>query len=155
MKKKGILNKDLMTAIMSMGHTEVMIIGDAGVPIGDDAQRIDVALCEDVPTIEQVLELVMNEMIYEKVVVAEEQKLYNPVHYEHVKALTDRCEVETMSHEELFATYLPKAKFIVRTGNFMPWGNVVLTAGIDAPKWFQKEGCVAPDYYEARVNYNE
>lgn len=155
MKKKGILNRNLMDAIMSMGHTEIMIIGDAGVPIGNPAQRIDLALSEDVPTIRQVLELVMDEMIYERVIVAEEQKMYNPVHFAQVKALSERCEVETMPHEELFETYLPKAKYIVRTGNFMPWGNVVLTAGIDAHKWFQKEGCITPDYYEKRVSYEK
>ena len=58
-----------------------------------------------------------------------------------------------MPHEQLFATYLPKAKFIVRTGSFEPFGNVVLQAGIDAPKWFAKDGCLVPGYYEERVEY--
>ena len=60
-----------------------------------------------------------------------------------------------MPHADLFATYLPRAKYIVRTGDFMPWGNVVLFAGIDAHKWFQKEGCITPDYYEARAGYDK
>ena len=63
MKKRGILNRDLMSAIADMGHTEVMVIGDAGVPIGKDSQRIDLAVCEDMPTIQQVLRLIMDEMI--------------------------------------------------------------------------------------------
>ena len=50
--------------------------------------------------------------------------------------------------------YLPKAKYIVRTGSMMPWGNVVLQAGIDAKKWFQKEGCITPGYYEERASYD-
>jgi len=155
MKRRGILNKALMTAIADMGHTEIMIIGDAGVPIADGAKRIDLAIAEDLPSIRQVLALVMDEMIYEKVVVAEEQKLYNPLHFAEVTKLSDRCAVETMPHEELFRTYLPKAKYIVRTGGFEPWGNVVLAAGIDAHKWFQKEGCITPDYYEARAGYDK
>ena len=155
MKRKGILNKALMTAIADMGHTEIMIIGDAGVPIARPEQRVDLAVSQDVPTIAQVLALVMDEMVYEKVVVAEEQKLYNPVHHAAVCALSDRCAVETMPHADLFATYLPRAKYIVRTGDFMPWGNVILFAGIDAHKWFQKEGCITPDYYEARAGYDK
>ena len=155
MKRKGILNKALMTAIADMGHTEIMIIGDVGVPVGRPEQRVDLALCEDVPTIQQVLKLVMDEMIYEKVVVAEEQKLYNPEHFKAICDMSDRCEVETMPHEEFFNYYLPCAKYIVRTGDFMPWGNVVLAAGIDAHKWFQKPGCSTPDYYEARANYDK
>lgn len=152
MKRKGILNKALMTAIADMGHTEIMIIGDSGVPIARPEQRIDIAVCENVPTVQQVVKLVMDEMIYEKVVVAEEQKLYNPEHHKAICELSDRCPVDTVSHEELFNYYLPRAKYVVRTGDFMPWGNVVLVSGIDAHKWFQKPGCITPDYYEERAN---
>lgn len=152
MKKSGILNKALMNAIMDMGHTEIIVIGDAGVPIARPEQRVDLAITEDLPSIAQVLELIMGEMIYEKVVVAQEQKDYNPMHFANVTRLSTRCPVETMPHAQFFAEYLPKAKYIVRTGGFEPWGNVVLAAGIDAHKWFQKEGCVAPDYYEHRVS---
>lgn len=158
MKKHGILNKALMTAIADMGHTEILVIGDCGVPIADGAKRIDLALCGDCPTIAQVLDLIMDEMIFEKVVVAEEQKQYNPVHFREVEELTHRryasMEVETMPHEAFFREYLPKAKYIVRTGSMMPWGNVVLQAGIDAQKWFQKEGCITPGYYEERAGYD-
>ena len=158
MKKHGILNKALMSAIADMGHTEIMVIGDCGVPVADPAQRIDLALCEDVPTIAQVLNLVMDEMIFEKIVVAEEQKLYNPVLFHKVEELAkqryETMEVETMPHEEFFREYLPKAKYIVRTGNMMPWGNVVLQAGIDAKKWFRKDGCITPEYYAERASYD-
>lgn len=155
MKKSGILNKALMTAIADMGHTEILVIGDVGVPIPDKAQRIDLAISEDLPSVRHILELIMGEMIYEKVVVAEEQKLYNPKHFDAVCRLSDRCQVETIPHEELFDTYLGKAKYIVRTGGFEPWGNVVLAAGIDAHKWFQKDGVVTPGYYEERANYDK
>lgn len=155
MKAKGILNKNLMTAITDMGHEQIIIIGDVGVPIVRSEQRIDLAIAEDLPTLEQVLRLVMDEMIYERVIVAEEQKMYNPKHFAAVEALSKRCKVETMPHADLFAEYIGKAKYIVRTGGFEPWGNVVLQAGIDAPKWFQKEGCIVPGYYEERANYVE
>lgn len=155
MKAAGILNKELISAIADMGHEQIMIIGDVGVPVSAPAIRIDLAIAEDLPTIEQVLKLVMNEMIYERVVVAEEQKQYNPKHYETVTSLSKRCKVETMPHQDLFAEYLKKAKYIVRTGGFEPYGNVILQAGIDAPKWFEKEGCIVPGNYEERVNYQE
>lgn len=155
MKAKGILNKDLMTAIADMGHEQLIVIGDVGVPITDPAKRVDLAIAEELPTLKQVLELIMDEMIYERVIVAEEQKLYNPNHFAEVNELSKRCEVETISHRKLMEEYLPKAKYIVRTGGFEPWGNVVLAAGIDAPKWFEKEGCIVPDYYEKRVGYTE
>ena len=159
MKKKGILNKRLMEAIADMGHTDIMIIGDAGVPIGRPEQRVDLAVAEDLPTIGQVADLIMDEMIFEKVVVAEEQKMYNPLHFANIEGMVkkryDTMEIDTMPHEDFFKEYLPKAKYIVRTGALMPWGNVVLVAGIDAKKWFQKEGCITPDYYEDRASYDQ
>ena len=87
-----------MTAVTDMGHEQIMIIGDAGIPVGPPAIRIDLAITEDLPSIRQILELVMDEMIYERVIVAEEQKLYNPKHFEAVCGLSQRCQVETMPH---------------------------------------------------------
>ena len=80
MKRKGILNKELMKAIADMGHEQLIVIGDAGVPVNDQAKRIDLAIAEELPTVRQVLELIEDEMIYERVIVAEEQKMYNPKH---------------------------------------------------------------------------
>lgn len=155
MKKSGILNKALMTAIADMGHKDIIIIGDVGTPIPRQEQRIDLAIAEDLPTVKQVLELVMDEMIYEEIVVTEEQKNFNPMFYHSVCQLSDRCEVSTVTHEEYLMKYPQAAKYIIRTGGFEPWGNVVLVAGIDAPKWFLKEGVVTPDYYKERVEYKK
>lgn len=70
MKRKGILNKELMKAIADMGHEQLIVIGDAGVPVNDQAKRIDLAIAEELPTVRQVLELIEDEMIYERVIVA-------------------------------------------------------------------------------------
>lgn len=158
MKKHGIYNKGLMTAIADMGHEEYIIIGDAGVPIADPTKRIDLAVAQDLPTIAQVLDLIMDELIFEQVIVAEEQKMYNPVHFKNVEDMVHKryetMEVTTMPHYDMFAEYLPKAKYIVRTGSLMPWGNVVLKAGIDAKVWFQKPGVITPGFYEERASYD-
>lgn len=37
-----------------------------------------------------------------------------------------------------------KAKVIVRTGAFEPWGNIGLRCGVDIPKWFNGDGVIAP-----------
>lgn len=157
MKRRGILNSKLASAISEMGHTDVMVIGDCGIPVQDESKRIDLALSEDCPSISQVLSLILDEMIIEKVVVAEEQKNYNPVHFADVKKIVNKhyetLEPDTMPHEDFFKSFLPTAKYIVRTGSMMPWGNVVLVSGIDAKKWFEKEGCITPDYYEERTKF--
>ncbi len=68
MKLGRILNKKLNTAIADMGHGDVLVICDAGFPIPTDEQRIDLALEMDVPTIEQLLELVLSALRRSKVV---------------------------------------------------------------------------------------
>ncbi len=155
MKRSRILNKYLNDAISDMGHGDLIVIADAGFPIPDAAKRIDLAIEKDKPGIVEILELIMSDFIYEACFVAEEQKSYNPLLFKKVSALADRCQVETIPHATFIADMQVRAKYIVRTGAFEPWGNVVLRSGVDAPEWFKKPGTSAPDYYSERVNYQE
>ena len=155
MKKSRILNKYLNEAIADLGHTDLIIIADAGFPIPDDSKRIDLAIEKDKPGILEILELVMSDMIYEECIVANEQKSYNRPLFDGVVALADRCEVRTIPHADLIATMPASAKYIVRTGAFEPWGNVILRSGVDAPIWFQKPGTIVPKYYESRTEYGK
>ncbi len=154
MKKSRILNKGLNNAIASMGHGDYIIISDAGFPIPDD-KRVDLAIEQDFPSIMDILDLLVSDFIYEQVIVASEQEENNPELFAKVKGLCDRCAVETIPHDELITVYPAKAKFIVRTGAFEPWGNVILRSGVDAPIWFEKPGTKVPDYYEERANYTD
>ena len=49
MKLGRILNKKLNTAIADMGHGDMLVICDAGFPIPSEAQRIDLAIEQDLP----------------------------------------------------------------------------------------------------------
>jgi D-ribose pyranase len=155
MKRSRILNKYLNIAISDLGHGDLIVISDAGFPIPDDAKRVDLAIEKDVPGIGQILELVMSDLIYEECIVAEEQKSFNKPLFDKISALSTRCAVTTMTHEELISTMPTKAKYIVRTGAFEPWGNVILRSGVDAPVWFEKPGTVVPSYYQARAEYKD
>ncbi|ADK80303.1 D-ribose pyranase [Sediminispirochaeta smaragdinae] len=154
MKKSRILSKPLNDAIAAMGHGDFIIISDAGFPI-PEGKRVDLAIEADKPSITEILDLVVSDFIYERVIVAEEQKENNPNLYNAIEKLCDRCNVETIPHAQLIEQYPEKAKFIVRTGAFEPWGNVILCSGVDAPVWFKKPGTKVPDYYEERASYEE
>ena len=43
MKKSGIINQPLATAIAGLGHLDMVVIADAGLPIPDGPRRIDLA----------------------------------------------------------------------------------------------------------------
>ena len=58
MKKAGILNSDISRVLSYLGHTDQICIGDCGLPIPDETERIDLALAFGEPTFMRTLELV-------------------------------------------------------------------------------------------------
>lgn len=151
MKRNGILNLGLSQAIASMGHTDLMIVCDAGFPIPPEVQRVDLAIVQDVPDLATVLNAIAGDFIAEKVVYAAEMGDNNPRLREKVHAIFKDADFGTLPHEEILGSMARKAKVIVRTGAFDPWGNILLYAGVDAPKWFSKEGTIAPEYYARKL----
>jgi D-ribose pyranase len=151
MKRNGILNLDLNEAISAMGHGDLMIVCDAGFPIPRSVRRIDLALVPDVPDLETVLGAISKDLIVEKVSYAAEMAENNPA----LKAKVDRIfagvEFSTVPHTEILTKLASSAKFIVRSGAFDPWGNILLYSGVDVPVWFAKPGTLAPPYYQSRM----
>src|SRR5512133_2265534 len=151
MNRGPILNAELSHAIASMGHTDLMIVCDAGFPIPDSAWRIDLALVQDVPDLETVLTAISGSFIAERVAYAAEMAENNPPLLAKVKRIFADSEFGTVPHEQILSEMAAKAKVIVRTGAFDPWGNILLYSGVDVPKWFGKPNVVVPDYYARRL----
>ena len=78
MKRNGILNSDISRVLSYLGHTDCICIGDCGLPIPDEVERIDLALAFGEPTFMRTLEVVVGDMKVEKIVLAEEIKEKNP-----------------------------------------------------------------------------
>ena len=83
MKKNGIINADISRVLSYMGHTDTLAVGDCGLPIPDETERIDLALKLGVPSFMEVLREIVKEMKIEKVVLAEEIKSQNHFFYLH------------------------------------------------------------------------
>ncbi|MBX3084558.1 MAG: D-ribose pyranase [Anaerolineae bacterium] len=151
MKRGLILNNQLSYALATLGHGDLMIVCDAGFPIPSNVWRIDLALIQDVPDLETVLTAISKEYIAEKVAYAAEMADNNPVLLGKVKRIFADSEYSTLPHADILGTMASKAKVIVRTGAFDPWGNILLYSGVDVPKWFSKPGTIAPDYYASKL----
>ena len=78
MKKGTVLNSDISSVISRLGHTDTLVVCDAGLPIPKSTTRIDMALTQGVPSFMQVLGVVTNEMQVEAAIIAEEIKHHNP-----------------------------------------------------------------------------
>lgn len=128
MKKNGILNKELCNLIGSLGHLDTIIISDAGLPIPKDVQRIDLALIPNLPTLVEVLEAILKELIVEKVIMAEESLKVSPKINKDVSRLVGNIPFEMIPHKELLIKS-EKCKAIVRTGEFTPYANTLLICG--------------------------
>jgi len=156
MKKGKILNRAMNDAICAMGHTDVLIVSDAGYNVpAEGVICVDLAITQDLPSVLEIVKLLTTDFIYERCIVAEEQKKYNPVFHQQLVEHLDRCEIETVPHTDIIGQWRDAAKVIIRTGGLEPWGNIVFTSGIDAPAYFAKEGVITPDYYESRASYEE
>ena len=151
MKRGTILNAELNHAIACMGHGETMIVCDAGFPIPRGVWRIDLAVIADLPDLETVLTAIAGDYIAEKVSYADTLPAFNAPLLATVKRLFPDADHTMIPHEMILGEMAAKAKVIVRTGAFDPWGNIILGSGVDVPKWFSKPGVVAPDYYASKL----
>jgi D-ribose pyranase len=151
MNRGPILNAELSHAIATMGHGDLLIVCDAGFPIPNETRRIDLALVQDIPDLETVLSAISGSFIAEKVAYAAEMAENNAPLLAKVQAIFADAEFSTLPHEQILGEMAKKAKVIVRTGAYDPWGNILLYSGVDVPKWFAKPGVVAPDYYADRM----
>lgn len=152
MKRHGILNQPLSSALASFGHGDLLVVCDAGFPIPREAQRIDLAIAPDLPDLRTVLSLIQSEFIAERIVIAREMKEFNPPLYGWLRSHFTEQEFDEIPHSEILTQIPRRAKAIVRTGAFDPWGNVGLVSGVDVPRWFAREGVIVPDYYRNRMS---
>ena len=130
MKRAGILNSDISRVLSYMGHTDCICIGDCGLPIPDEVERIDLALAFGVPTFMQTLKVVVDDMKEEKIVLAEEIRQQNPDVLRQVEELFagQNIEVEFVSHVELKERTFD-CKAVIRTGETTPYANIILQSG--------------------------
>ena len=130
MKRHGILNSDISRVLSYMGHTDRICIGDCGLPIPDETERIDLAVKFGVPTFMDVLKEVGNDMKIEKIVLAEEIKEHNPQVLAEIKEYFkgQDVEVEYVSHVGL-KQMTRECKAVIRTGETTPYANIILQSG--------------------------
>ncbi len=129
MKKIGILNQDISFVIAGLGHNDMLVVGDAGLPIPDGVKRIDLAVKQGVPGFFETLETILQEVQVEKVIIARETFKVSPQVGDRLRELFKNVKIIEVSHEDLKET-TTHAKAVVRTGEFTPYANVILVSGV-------------------------
>lgn len=129
MKKHGILNSHLAKLLADLGHTDKIVIADAGLPVPDGVLKIDLSLKPGFPAFQDTAAVLANEMVVEKVIAAAEIKVSNQENARFLENLFSEQEIEYLSHEE-FKLLTKEAKAIIRTGEFTLYANCILQAGV-------------------------
>ncbi|WP_214892507.1 D-ribose pyranase [Exiguobacterium sp. H66] len=127
MKRHGILNSQISKVLADLGHTDMIVIADCGLPIPTGVERIDLALELGTPAFADVLRVVADDMAVERMTLASEIKDANEVALTTVSQLN--VTTEYVSHEA-FKELTKQAKVIIRTGEATPYANVILHAGV-------------------------
>jgi len=129
MKKKGILNREISRVLATMGHYDLLVIADAGLPIPTDADCIDLVVDKDIPTVLQILKLLSSELEVEEFYLAEEGNSINATQYSTIELIFPDASKNLIPHKAL-KEKLKGAKAVIRTGDFSPYSNIILSSGV-------------------------
>ncbi|TDL87204.1 D-ribose pyranase [Vibrio vulnificus] len=128
MKRQGIINSSIAKVLVDLGHTDYIVIGDAGLPVPPGVSKIDLALTPGTPSFQDVVRAIHEDMVVEKVIAATEVKEKNPEQHQYMKQQF-REPIEYVSHED-FKRLTSNAKAIIRTGETTPYSNCILQSGV-------------------------
>lgn len=142
MKRTPLLNAPISAVIARLGHTDLLLVSDAGFPIPAEPERIDLALVAGVPSMMQTLRAILGELAVEAAIIAEEQAEAAPKFHAELLAFlaNEGIAVRTMTHVA-FKQEARRARAAVRTADFTPYANILLQCGVvygptedDAPR---------------------
>ena len=129
MKKTKLINSEISYTISKMGHTDSLTIGDCGLPIPNEVNRIDLALKYGVPTFLETLDTVLEELCVEEIVIANEIIENNEIIHNEILKRFENIKVTYVSHED-FKNQTKESKAVVRTGECSPYANIILKSGV-------------------------
>ena len=129
MKKTRLINGEISDVVAHMGHTDMLCIADAGLPIPGDVRRIDLALVRGVPSFKEVIEAVMSELEVEEITIAEEMEENNPELYGYLMKRFEGKRVNRVMHEQL-KLMESACRAVVRSGECTSYANVILHSNV-------------------------
>lgn len=130
MRSRGLLHAELARVVAEMGHGQRLCIADAGLPVPHGVARIALGYAPGQPAMLDVLTAVLDDLVVESAIVATELAPDSRV----ASALGVALEavgapVEQVPHEQ-FKELTASCSAVVQTGEFTPYANVILIAGV-------------------------
>lgn len=127
MKRQGILNAPLSAHLARLGHTDLVVVADCGLPTPPLVPVVDLAVVAGLPPFLPVLDALVAELAIEEAAVAREAEKANPSVWRELRQRFPEAVV--ISHNELKRAS-QQARLIVRTGEATPYANIALRCGV-------------------------
>jgi len=126
MLKSGILNPAVLGLLARVRHTNTIVIADRGFPFWPQIETVDLALVDDVPTVLQVLDAIRPNFVIGRVFAADEfRKRNDPARQQALAARLAGVPLIFEPHVE-FKKRVPAAVGLIRTGDTIPYANLIL-----------------------------
>jgi len=129
MKKQGLLHAELCRTITAMGHTDTLVVADAGLPVPGGVDLMDLALIPGLPGFLDTLEAILAEFEVESALCAKEIMDHNPQILAGLRKLLGEIPLQFVTHDS-FKRKTGDAGAVVRTGECTPYANILLVAGV-------------------------
>lgn len=129
MKRRGIINAPLSGHLARLGHTDLVVVADSGLPVPPHVPVVDLALVFGVPTFVDVLDALLDEIVVEHAWISADADTRPPAAW--VDSRLDH-PAERIAHPDLKAM-VGEARLVVRTGEATAYANVVLRCGVPFP----------------------
>jgi D-ribose pyranase len=136
MTETGILNRDIAAEIAKMGHTDKMLIADAGLAIPNTTKVIDLSLSENIPTAVEVLKIILKNFSVESIILSQATLDVSPSREAEFKACFEgNIPCQVVSHPYFRDELTKDVKFAIRTGDFTANSNIILVSA-GGPRWY-------------------
>lgn len=133
MRESGIVNREINDVLSTLGHTDEMMVCDAGFAIPNGIRTVDISFSENKPTVPEVLEELRRHFSVERVVISADTQEKMPTRFQELAEAFDNVQIDVVPQAELRAR-AKGVKAIVRTGDFSAFSNVLLVSG-GGPRW--------------------
>jgi D-ribose pyranase len=126
MLKSGILNPALLHLLARIRHTNTLVIADRGFPFWPSVETVDLSLVDGYPTVLQVLDALTPNFVIGRVFAAIEFR--DRASAQQQEALASRLAGIPLTFEPHgdFKKRVPQAIGLIRTGDTLPYANLIL-----------------------------
>lgn len=129
MKRGGLLHAELSRLVAALGHFDELVLADAGLPVPPGVPCVDLAVAPGVPALLDVARAVAGELVVAELALAEELLAGGGPLPAALAALWPDAPRRALPHAA-FKARTAAARAVIRTGEFTPYANVILVAGV-------------------------